>query len=75
MPDIDITKLLTSSGGKLWDDFTVFMRDRAKVAEGVRKVEAQQALEDTEALQRVIPAIDSAKVSYRAERAERAGDT
>lgn len=71
MVDIDITKLITASSGKIWDEFSEYLEKKALIAQGAEKRELEQQNSDSKALKKAVAAKRVRVVEYAAERAER----
>ena len=71
MADIDITKLITASGGKLFDEFSDFLEKKSLIAQGEQKHALKQHSHDSKALARAIAAADAKGDSYRINRVSR----
>lgn len=71
MVDIDITKLITASSGKIWDEFSEYLEKKALIAQGEEKRELEQQNSNSKALKKAVAAKRVRVVEYAAERAER----
>ena len=68
MPDIDITKIITASGGKIWDEFSEFLKEKSLISQGEQKYAYEQHLKNTQALKEAAAEVEADVDKYRARR-------
>lgn len=73
MVDIDITKLITASSGKIWDEFSEYLDEKALIKQGEEKRELEKLSADSRATKKAVAAKKARVVVYADERAERLG--
>ena len=71
MPDIDITKIITASGGKIWDELSEYLEKKALISQGERKRDYEQQAHNLKLLKKVAAKADAEDASYRIERVDR----
>ena len=71
MVDVDITKLITASGGKIWDEFSEYLREKSLIAQGEQKRELEQQSSDAKALKHAVAAAEEDIAKYRSRRLAR----